>query len=137
MSKNKKKKPAKTTEQMPKEAIAQADKNIAAIEKHERQQKPSKPASKTTKAAKAAKPQRAKRRGILDIAAEVLGASKEPMTCADIVKVALDKQMWSTHGKTPSATLYAAILREIQKKKDQARFKKVDRGMFAFSGKRG
>jgi hypothetical protein len=41
--------------------------------------------------------------------------------------------MWTTKGKTPAATLYAAILREIQKKGSEARFKKVDRGQFALN----
>ena len=35
-----------------------------------------------------------------------------------------------TSGKTPSATLYAAIIREISKKGKDARFAKVDRGRF-------
>jgi hypothetical protein len=30
--------------------------------------------------------------------------------------------------------LYAAMLREINEKKGQARFKKIDRGQFAFNG---
>ncbi len=33
-------------------------------------------------------------------------------------------------GKTPEATLYAAMTREITTKGDLARFKKVDRGLF-------
>ena len=37
---------------------------------------------------------------------------------------------WKTSGKTPHATLYAAMLREIAKKGDAARFRKADRGLF-------
>jgi hypothetical protein len=38
---------------------------------------------------------------------------------------------WSSPaGKTPAATLYAAILREIRTKKDQARFRKTGPGRF-------
>jgi hypothetical protein len=42
-----------------------------------------------------------------------------------------EKGYWtSPAGKTPAATLYAAILREIHTKKDQARFRKSERGKF-------
>jgi len=42
---------------------------------------------------------------------------------------------WKTNGKTPHATLYSAIIREIATKGSEARFKKADRGLFAASGK--
>lgn len=40
----------------------------------------------------------------------------------------------SPGGKTPAATLYSAILREIQRKGADARFKKVERGLFTTNG---
>ncbi|MBS0198269.1 MAG: hypothetical protein JSR77_16070, partial [Planctomycetes bacterium] len=41
------------------------------------------------------------------------------------------KHLWSSpEGKTPEATLYAAIIREIAAKGNAARFKKHDRGVF-------
>jgi hypothetical protein len=41
---------------------------------------------------------------------------------------------WSSPaGKTPEATLYAALAREIKVKKDQARFRKSGRGTFALA----
>jgi hypothetical protein len=46
-----------------------------------------------------------------------------------------DKHQWKTGGKTPAATISAAILREITAKGNAARFKKTDRGLFASSGK--
>lgn len=52
------------------------------------------------------------------------------MNTADMVRTALDKGYWSTGGKTPAATIYAAIITEISKKGDKSRFRKVDRGMF-------
>ncbi len=99
------------------------------------------PKAKTAKAATRAKPAAkggskpkakpaAKRKGILDIAAEMLAKSKKPMTCKEIVEQAIAKGLWQTSGKTPSATLYAAIIREIAAKGKDARFKKVDRGLF-------
>ena len=42
-----------------------------------------------------------------------------------------DKNLWtSPGGKTPHATLYSAILREIQTKGSESRFKKTERGKF-------
>jgi hypothetical protein len=41
--------------------------------------------------------------------------------------------MWTTGGKTPAATIYAAIIREIAAKGDQARFRKVERGKFTLA----
>ena len=38
--------------------------------------------------------------------------------------------LWSTNGRTPQATIYAAILREINVKGSESRFRKTDRGMF-------
>ena len=45
--------------------------------------------------------------------------------------VILAKGKWETKGKTPEATLYSAIIREIAKKGTDARFKKIERGKFA------
>ncbi len=59
------------------------------------------------------------------------------MGCKDVVEQAIEKGLWSPGGKTPHATLYAAIIREIAKKGKDARFKKVDRGRFALAGKKG
>ena len=42
----------------------------------------------------------------------------------------LSQGLWSTKGKTPHATIYAAIIREISQKGKDARFEKVDRGRF-------
>jgi hypothetical protein len=66
----------------------------------------------------------------LDAAAKVLADAGEPLGCKTIVEQAIEKGYWKTGGKTPAATVYAAILREIQKKGDAARFAKADRGMF-------
>ncbi len=66
----------------------------------------------------------------LDAAAQILGKAKKPMGCKDMVEQAIEQRLWSPGGKTPHATLYAAIIREIAKKGKVARFKKVDRGRF-------
>jgi hypothetical protein len=97
--------------------------------------KPTKPA-KQKKAAKG-KPGRAgkprKREGMsgLDAAAKVLSTAKEPLGCGEIIERILEQKLWKTGGKTPAATINAAMLREIKGKGKEARFKKVGRGKFA------
>jgi hypothetical protein len=59
------------------------------------------------------------------------------MRCKGIVEQAIAKGLWSTSGKTPHATLYAAIIREIADKGKDARFEKVDRGQFRIRGGKG
>jgi hypothetical protein len=90
-------------------------------------------AMKTTKAAKAkktpAEPKEKKTSG-LDAAYDVLRAKGEPMTCKAIVEEMLAKGMWTTNGKTPAATIYSAMLREIDAKPGESRFAKTARGLF-------
>lgn len=69
----------------------------------------------------------------LDAAAKILQEHAQPMNCQQMIKTMLEKNYWSTQGKTPAATLYSAIIREIATKAKDSRFKKVERGMFAFS----
>ncbi|MDP6118770.1 MAG: winged helix-turn-helix domain-containing protein [Planctomycetota bacterium] len=95
----------------------------------------SKKAAKKAPAKKAApKKAKEKRPSGLDAAVKVLSEVGEPMNCKDIVDRALEKGYWKTNGKTPHATVYSAILREIQKKGKDARFKKTERGKFALNG---
>ncbi len=91
-------------------------------------------ATKKATKAKAAKAP-AKKLSQMNAAEKVLAELKEPMTCKAIVEVMAKKKLWSSPaGKTPEATLYSAILRDLQKGKD-ARFKKVDRGLFTVNGR--
>lgn len=90
--------------------------------------KPSSPAKQA--GAPSAKAMR--RRSALDAAAQVLAAAKKPMRANDLIDAMAAQNLWkSHHGKTPSATLSAAIAREIAAKGKNTRFKKVDRGLFA------
>jgi len=79
---------------------------------------------------KADKPAKKRKPGGLDAAVTVLRESGMPMNCGDIVKTALEKGYWQTGGKTPAATIYAAIITEIAKKGDASRFRKTARGHF-------
>ncbi len=66
----------------------------------------------------------------LDAAVAVLAEAGKPMNCGDMVARMLETGLWKTNGKTPAATIYAAIITEIAKKGDKSRFRKVDRGQF-------
>ena len=93
--------------------------------------------AKGGKAATRAKPREpgAKKTSGLDAAARVLAESDKPMGVKEIVEIAAQKGYWmSPGGKTPHATVYSAILRELQVKGDGARFRKVERGKFVFNG---
>lgn len=84
------------------------------------------------KPAKDAARAKAKRMSGLDAAARVLQESGEPMTTKEMVEAADTKGYWkSPGGKTPHATVYAAIIREIATKGSAARFRKTERGKFA------
>lgn len=92
--------------------------------------KASKPAS--TKAAKPKVDAKAKKLSAIDAAAQVLASAKEPMNTKKLIETMAAKGLWnSPGGKTPHATLYSAILREINGQGKGARFKKTDRGHFA------
>lgn len=81
------------------------------------------------KAEKAPKPVKPKRLSCIDAAAMVIG--KDPIGCRDLIAEMGVRKLWSSpNGKTPDASLYAAITREIAAKGADARFKKVDRGLF-------
>ena len=72
-----------------------------------------------------------KRTSALDAAAMVLADTDQPMNAKEIIETALTKGYWkSPKGKTPHATLYSAMLREIIARGDKARFRKVERGKF-------
>jgi len=96
--------------------------------------KATKPAKAMKKEAKAKKPAAAPKAGKpmsgLDAAAKVLADAKEPMNAKTMVETMLASGLWKTGGKTPQATIYAAIIREIAAKKAESRFKKTDRGLF-------
>ena len=101
-------------------------------------------AKKTTKSAKVTKSPKsksatktkatngaAKKLSAINAAAKVLGESKEPMNCGALIEAMAAKKYWSSPGgKTPAQTLYSAILREINTKGKDSRFKKTERGLF-------
>jgi len=89
-------------------------------------------AKKAAPIAKKAAPQDQKL-SALDAAAKVLQESGQPMNCPEMIAAMAAKGYWtSPAGKTPAATLYAALLREIKIKGAQARFHKTARGHFVY-----
>jgi hypothetical protein len=72
-----------------------------------------------------------KKLSALDAAARVLAETGAPMGCKELIGAMAGKGYWmSPGGKTPSATLFSAIAREIAMKGDLARFTKAGPGRF-------
>jgi hypothetical protein len=90
---------------------------------------------KAEKPAKEPKPMKAPRSSGLTAAYQVLLDAGEPMACKAMVEKVLAAGTWKTGGKTPEATIYAAIIREIRAKGSESRFRKTDRGLFAANAK--
>lgn len=83
-----------------------------------------------TKTAKA--PAAPKKLSALDAAAKVLEEANAALTTGEMIEQMAAKGYWtSPGGKTPAATLYSAILRELKSKGAAARFAKAGRGKFS------
>lgn len=92
---------------------------------------------RTTKATtpKADKPER--KLSQMAAAIQVLAKAKQPMSCKELVEAMTKRGLWSSlGGKTPEATLYASILRDLKKGMD-ARFEKAGPGRFTLVAKKG
>jgi hypothetical protein len=94
-------------------------------------------AAKSARTALAKKDVKPKTLSAIDAAAKVLGESGQPMRCPEMIEAMAKKRYWkSPGGKTPAATLYSAILKEIATKGKESRFVKVDRGQFGVAKRR-
>jgi hypothetical protein len=117
----------KTTKKAPAKKSTKAAKAAPAKKAEGTKPKAAKPAAKK----KASGEPKEKKTSALDAAARVLAESKEPLNTKQMIEAMATKGYWtSPGGKTPHATLYAAILRELNVKGKDARFKKTDRGHF-------
>jgi hypothetical protein len=103
------------------EAIDQAPENA-----------PAETPAATTKVKKAPKEPKTKKPSGLDLIAQVLKDKGEPMGAKEIAEAVIAAG-WQTKGKTPAATLYSAMLREIDGKPSESRFVKTGRGLFALT----
>jgi hypothetical protein len=71
-----------------------------------------------------------KKLSCITAALQVLQTSGEPMNAQEMITAMVDQGLWqSPGGKTPHATLYSAILRDLAKG-DDSRFVKTERGRF-------
>lgn len=133
----KKKKANTSTKQLSKKAPTPARGSLGEGRSPRVAKKPAKASKGSPKARKADTGERhgkvAKRSSGLDAAAKVLAEAGEPMSCKTIVDRMITKGLWQTKGKTPAATIYAAIIREIAAKGEKARFRKVARGKFTLA----
>jgi len=92
--------------------------------------------SKTPKAKASTDGEAPKNLSALDAAAQVLAKAKKPMNAKELVEEMAAKGLWkSPGGKTPAATLSAAIGTEISHKGADARFRKVSPGHWKHAGK--
>ncbi len=72
-----------------------------------------------------------KKLSALDAAAQVLATTGEAMNCPTLIQEMQARGFWtSPGGKTPAATLHAAISSEIRRLGSTARFTKAGRGKF-------
>ena len=75
-----------------------------------------------------------KKLSALDAAAKVLGETGKALTSTELIEAMAAAGYWrSPKGKTPQATLYSALAREIAIKGTKARFRKTERGKFALA----
>ena len=80
-------------------------------------------------------PQPEKKLSLLNAAAQILAACRQPMNCKGIIVKAVEMGLWTPTGaKTPEQTLYSGIFREI-KTSDEPRFKKstTRKGSFEYA----
>ncbi len=96
--------------------------------------KPAQAKKPRTKAADSKGSANAKKLSAIDAASKVLGEAKAPMGTREMIQAMAAKKYWtSPAGRTPHATLYSAIAREISKQGKESRFKKAGRGTFALN----
>lgn len=69
----------------------------------------------------------------LDAAVKILADAGTPLNAKELVDRMLASGLWTTSGKTPHATIYAAMLRECAAKGNDSRFRKAERGKFTIA----
>ena len=89
--------------------------------------------SRAAKAAPTRGAAKEKKTSALNAATRVLQETGQALTCPELITQMAAKGYWtSPQGKTPAATLYAALTREIKLKGAAARFVKTGPGTFAY-----
>ena len=91
---------------------------------------PPKAVLKKPRKAKSAEGTSDKKLSCVAAALQVLAESIEPLNAKEMIEAMESQGLWqSPGGKTPHATLYSAILRDLSKG-DESRFVKTERGRF-------
>ena len=92
-------------------------------------------ASKATAPVEVRRPPKEPRVSAMQAALIVLkDAPPEGMSTKAMIEAMASRKLWtSPNGKTPEASLYACITREIAKRGEGSRFRKVARGRFVLS----
>ena len=76
-----------------------------------------------------------KKRSLFDAAVEVLKQAVVPMSTKEIVRNAIELNLWQPSGaKTPEQTLYSAIFRENATKENPRIVKSNEKGKFQYNG---
>ena len=71
---------------------------------------------------------------LMSAAADLLAETGQAMNCNQIVQILDERGIWSSpNGKTPGATLYAGLNREIAEKGERSRFARMGKGQYAAS----
>jgi hypothetical protein len=77
---------------------------------------------------------KSKKISAVEASVQVLAEAGQALTCQEMIAAMAEKGYWtSPGGKTPHATLYSAILREITTKGASSRFVKAERGKFTLA----
>ncbi|MEO0102517.1 MAG: HTH domain-containing protein, partial [candidate division WOR-3 bacterium] len=66
----------------------------------------------------------------IEAAYQILKERGIPLTSGEITKIALERNLIETSGKTPSATMAAGFYRDIKEKGNNSLFVKIERGKF-------
>ncbi len=131
--------PTEATEAAPVATVETAPSEAAPVEGTPPEAAPAQPKAKKVKAPPVEslrverKVEKPRKPSGLDAAAQVLKEAGTPLSCQTIVETMLAKGLWTTNGKTPAATIYSAMLREIDGKPGESRFVKAGRGTFALA----
>ena len=71
-----------------------------------------------------------KQKSLIEVAAQILKNSNEPLNCKELL-VKAKESGWISTAKTPEQTLYSGIFREIKLKGENSRFRKsAQKGKF-------
>lgn len=69
----------------------------------------------------------------LDAVAVVLREAARPLSAKEAAQAAIARRLWSSDGRTPDRTIYAALIRDIRALGPRSRFRRRGRGTFGLA----